>query len=482
MRIGGNFEELCAKRIFVVQLVVLTMTLCCTSLFAQEKATQKVTQKDWKRGYHGFNMICQGVGLEQVDLRKARIVPTHELIVVALGDLGSAPISLNSVIYNGGAVLVASDSRKSDHSRFSGITFRRSSGVPVSRHDKFANFDDCPLVSDISRSHEITMGVKKIATNIPGALETRHKRLASLPLRANGPTAFLAAVEYPNGGRVVGVADQSVFSNQMLIYRDNALFTDQTIRWLKAGNREGGIRKYVFVVSNGVEYTHLDPADVEIEIPPPTGEEIVDAIKNLPPSAMLEFANSVATVVEDDDLVNDFIHDELDKVEDGKLNRILLFLMFGVICLSFIAAFLFQKKLLRNTGSEVAAEKSRRAHRQQKSIQARERQWAAHVLLDTLCVDIANRQYNDWPGFPLGLELGDTRDGIPIFKEMTKASNLYKSKSSSYWTRSRLRQLESDTTRWRQWMAERGLKMVRPDVVMAATSQSMGVVDASLED
>jgi hypothetical protein len=257
----------------------------------------------------------------------------------------------------------------------------------------------------------------------------------------------------------------------MLIYRDNALFADQTMRWLKGKNR-----KYVIVFSDGKVYTQDDPADVVLEIPPPTSAEIADAIKSLPPSALLEFANSVMTVVEDDDLVNDYIHDELGKVQKQKYNRFLIFLMFAAMCLSFVFAFLFQRKLLRNTGSQVASDKSRRAMKQQKHIQARERQWAAHVLLDKMCVAIANRNYNDWPGFPLGMNFGNSRESQAIFKEMTKASNLYKSKSSGYWSRSRLRQLERDTIQWTTWFSEHGISVKLDD----SQDDDPNVVDASV--
>jgi len=431
-------------------ICLLVAVLFPASLFAQEK----VSESEWKRGYHGFNMICEGVGLQHVTVDQAYAVPQNELVVVLFGDIRRIPILLENVISNGGSVLAATDSSSGAQVRTSGISFRPNRSYRTRQVDSFADYIDCPVVSDI-RSHIITQGISEIATNRPGALvSSLNSRLAYLPYEGTTQKnkAFIAAMEYRRGGRIVGVADQSVFSNQMIIYRDNALFADQTIRWLKRKKQ-----KYVLVISDGKEYSSHVPSDVVLDMPAPTSKEIVDAIKNLPPAALVEFANSVATVVEDDDLVNDFLHDKIDNVSDGKLNRFFIFLMFSVVCLSFIAAFLFQKKLLRHTGSEVESEKSRRAQQQQRHIQARERQWAAHVLLDSFCVDIANRHFNDWSAFPLGLELGDDREAKSIFKELTKASNLYKTKQSSYWSRNRLRQLERDTIRWRAWISEKGI-------------------------
>jgi hypothetical protein len=181
----------------------------------------------------------------------------------------------------------------------------------------------------------------------------------------------------------------------------------------------------------------------------------MDALENLPPSAMLDFANSVATVVEDEGMINDFIHDTVDKIPQRDLSRFFIFLMFGVACLTFVAAFLFQGKLQRQTASEVAFKQSGRERDELKVVQMRERQQAAHMLLDRFCVLQAGRRFGDWPSFPTGLRVESDRESKSIFESMTKTSVLYRSKQSSFWTRKRLANLEKTVQQWQTYFDSR---------------------------
>ena len=276
--------------------------------------------------------------------------------------------------------------------------------------------------------------------------------MAFLPPLQNstGSNAFIASVENRSGGRLLAAADQSIFTNQMIAYEDNDLFAYQSLLWLKGENR-----KHVMVICNGKVQPSLDPSDVELSIPPPSASEVMEALRSLPPSAMLEFGNSVATVLEDQNMVNEFIHENMDKVSDVQMNRFLIFLFFGLICLTFVVAFVLQKKLLRQTASVVASQRKRRELKQRKSQESHERQWAAGILLDSICIELANRRYNDWPGFPLGLNLDDDPESKFIFRSMTKASNSFKSKPQSYWNRKRLQELEQELFAWREFCHRR---------------------------
>jgi hypothetical protein len=465
----GQFRIRLLSRCCLGLASLFVLTVQTSSAIAQDS----ISESQWKRGYHGFNMICAGIGLTPVALKDVQNVQADELVIVVFGDLQPDDFkSLSWVmarhVENGGAMLVASDCTVGSAVGLTAdITFRPLDSIPANENDWFNAIPDCPIVSDI-RPHEITNGVTAIVANRPGALEPRlSSRIAYLPIQASSRRsyAFMATKENREGGRLLAVADQSVFSNQMIIYRDNALFTDQAMQWLVAGKR-----KHVLVISDGRSYTAQVPEDVELDLPSPSQKDVLDALKNLPPSALLEFANSVATVVEDEEMVNDFIHDSLDQIPDVKMNRFLMFLMFAVMACTFVVAFIWQKKLLRQTGSEVAFQRSRRDWKQRKTAQSRERQWAAHVLMDALCVDLAGQRYNDWPGFPIGLEFDDDRESKAVFKAMTKASNLYKSKPNSYWTRSRLKQLEQDVDQWRAFFESR--LIVDADSVVAKNGQS----------
>lgn len=249
---------------------------------------------------------------------------------------------------------------------------------------------------------------------------------------------------------MVAVGDQSIFANQMLIYGDNAQFANQTLTWLRNGKLEK-----VLILVNGKEHSTRDPADVIVDIPPPTQQEVLNALHNLPPSAMLEFANSIATVVEDENMINDFIHDSVEKIPSKAMNRFYIFMFFVVACLSMICGFIFQRKLQRQTASEVAFERSGQQQNDLTKIQFRERQQAALFLLDRFCIDVGGRKLGHWPSFPTELKLGDDRESKNIFESMRKMSILYKSKPTDFWTRKKLVGLEKEVVRWREYYESR---------------------------
>jgi len=216
----------------------------------------------------------------------------------------------------------------------------------------------------------------------------------------------------------------------MLIYGDNARLANQAINWLQNEKLQK-----VLILVDGSEHSSLDPSDVIVDVPPPTTDEVMDALGNLPPSAMLEFANSVATVVEDENMVNDFIHDSMDKVSNAALNRFYIFFTFGVVCLSFLCAFVFQRKLQRQTASEVAFQRSSREQIDLKEVQFRER---------------PGKRIGHWPSFPTELDLGDDGESKSIFESMRKMSIQYKSQPTEFWSRKKLAKLEKEVLRWRE--------------------------------
>lgn len=427
------------------------------------QAQEKLTESQWKRGLHGFNLICDAAGLTQVSKSEFKALPTKEKVLVIFGDLNLG-LDIDQFLEAGGAVLAASDQQgvKSFSLRAGGLVRFTGSKVRASfRQDMLDSMSDCPIIRDV-RQHPALDSVETIVANRPGILITpRKSTIAFLPpiLNQRSSNAFIASVENSAGGRLMAVADQSIFTNQMIADEDNDLFAYQTMLWLKDENR-----KHFLVISDGWVQPRLDPADVELSIPPPSREEVLDALKNLPPSAMLRFGNSVATVVEDQNMVNEFIHDNMDQMSDVRMNRLLIFLFFGLICLACVAAFVLQKKLLRQTASVVASQRNRRERKRRKSQEAHERQWAAGVLLDSICIELADRRYNDWPGFPQGLGLENDTKSRLIFRSMAKASNLFKSKPKSYWDRKRLRELDQDLFAWREFFQKRNSNVVENDV------------------
>jgi hypothetical protein len=356
-------------------------------------------------------------------------------------------------VSNGGAALLASDSSGPYiNASFAGFKFGKFNSYPTKDTDAFNDLKDCPVISDF-RSHPIFSGVQEIVTNRPGFVSgNRQTIMAQFPRSYQGrrQRSFAAVRQNRGGGRAVVVGDQSIFTNQMIIYGSNAVFAQQAVKWLKNDQL-----KKMLILIDGAELSSLEPSDVVVDVPAPTREEVMDALQNLPPAAMLDFANSIATVVEDENMVNEFVRDSVDKIPPKYLNRFYVFLMFGIACFTFIAAFLCQGKLQRQTASELAVKRSNYEEVEMKMIQAGERQQAAHVLLDRFCMDLANRRFSDWPSFPTGLSVDDDRQSKALFQSMTKMSVLYKSKPASFWTRKKLLQLDRLVEQWRSYFAGR---------------------------
>ena len=80
----------------------------------------------------------------------------------------------------------------------------------------------------------------------------------------------------------------------------------------------------------------------------------------------------------------------------------------------------------------------------------RDRQWAANLLLDSFCRQAQGRGYRDWPSFPEGLSVRPGVNSKQIFGEMGQASNDFKTKPASYWTKRRLLRLETAVSSWRE--------------------------------
>lgn len=448
------------SRCWCVFAIVWAMTIANVAA-----AQESLSETQWKRGFHGFNLLGQNAGLIHQSMENWEAISPTEKILVVLGDVKELPVDVNVFIAQGGSALFATDQYGFGLFREYGIELVSTVVETVSPDHVYQNFLDCPIVDDF-RSHRILENVDSIVTNRPGRILVRSVRAESSPdvqeiaylpqisRSFSNPDVFVVVMEKRNRERLICIADQSVFSNQMLLCGDNARFTNQVWDWLK-----GQDRRHVLVIADGKVILEIDPSQIEIEtvIPAPTRQEIMDALGNLPPSAMLEFGNAFATVVEDENIVNEFIGEIVDSIPRKEINRIMIFFGFGLICLISMVTYVWQKKLNRNTASELAFQRFSKqkklaaGHGTQKG--AWERQRAAGMLLDSFCLEIANRRHADWPSFPdgLGAIMGVDGPSIekPVLKSMKKATRKFKTKQCSYWTAKRLGRLEQDVSNWK---------------------------------
>ena len=458
-------------------LLLLSTAAAPSILNAQESADRLsklgISERQWKRGFHGFNVICMGVDLRHETLSRWRRTPADETVLVMMGDLRAGalmrnPIDLDFYLENGGSVLIASDSRNHTILRRQGIQFGAAGNVAANQKDFFGGqYSDCPVVTNIQSpipqvsSTSVLSGINALVTNRPGVIRTvaitRWQPLAHLPplVGPHSSDLFSLAGENESGGKLVCFSDHSMFSNQMLMHGDNARAAKQSLEWLMGGNR-----KRVLVLVDGIVQTEVNPADLNVELPQPTREEVVDALKDLPPSAMLEFGNSVLGIVEDEDMINEFVNAQMDRVPQKKINRFLMFLTFAMACLFAVFTYTWQKKLRRRTISDIANMKARGKKKTEKRIKKMEashsklcfeRQMAVLAMLDSFCLDHAKRRFEELPNFPEGIEIGADEHGVGIASAMKIIGADYRNQPRTYWTEKRLLAVEGAVNHWRAY-------------------------------
>ena len=401
----------------------------------------------FQRGFEGLEMISKYLGLETINKADFAVAPEKETVLVVLGSVHQVD-GVDLFLNKGGAVLVASDQSSGRNATLDyGVRFF---GGPVdtrSEADGYLSNRDCPIVSQFN-GHPSLQGVSAIASNRPGTMKAGNLTvIARYPELSgySGPVSFAAAGETSNGGLIIALADQSVFTNNMITAEANALFAYQALRWLKDSDR-----KYIHFIVDG-NYKSFERIE-DIELPPVqlSPDEIRDILKQLPAEKLLAFGNQLAANVEDKDLINKFIREQMDGISDYAYNRGMIWLLFLGVCISLVLAFLWQKKLLRRTASIAVMERHFKSKKLLKFQAVRDRQWAANLLLDSFCRQAQGRGYRDWPSFPEGLSVRPGVNSKQIFGEMGQASNDFKTKPASYWTKRRLLRLETAVSSWRE--------------------------------
>ena len=418
------------------------------SMFAEACAAQGNLESErwrWQRGFEGLEMVSRFVDLESLDETGFTIASPDKTILVVLGSVHRVSV-VDSFLSRGGAVLVASDQASGRNAVLkNGVKFFGRSVITRFEDDGYLLNRDCPVIREINE-HPSLKDVGSIASNRPGMMSAGNLTVIARYPELEGstrPASFAAVDETRKGGRIIAVADQSVFTNQMITTESNDLFAYQALLWLKDSKR-----KYIHFIVDGSYKPHEDVEDVELPPIQLSPNEIREILKKLPPEKLLAFGNQLAADVEDKDLINKFIREQMDGISDYAYNRGMIWLLFLGVCLTLGLAFLWQNKLLRRTASVVAMDRHFKSKKLLKVRAVRDRQWAANLLLDSFCQQVEGRGYRDWPSFPEGLTVQQSDKSESIFNEMGQASNDFKTKPASYWTQNRLLKLESDVSNW----------------------------------
>ena len=170
---------------------------------------------------------------------------------------------------------------------------------------------------------------------------------------------------------------------------------------------------------------------------------------------MAKFANSVVRLSEDENIFNDMAKQYIDGLEDGQINRLILFVVFAACCVFGLITYFWQRRVLRRTASVTASRRQKSLSKRESGSEASERQAAASMLLNSFCLDVANRRLADWPEFPTPI-VGQQRGGpaVTATNEMADFFWRLRTKPNTYWTKETLTKLEQATNHWRFLLAE----------------------------
>ncbi len=423
---------------------------------------QTVPAEDWAGGFHGMAMIARGEGLELVSNLDEASSSAGDLVLFVSGTNFSSTRLMN-LIDRGASVLVAVDSNNGTLLARYGLVFRDEDWLARYPTDSWNNYRECPLVKDANTSHPVMKGIQRIATNRPAIIfrsftgpDGSLEELANFPslisrrdaqrnrLRsARSGMAFAIAGDTGRGGKLLAVSDPSVFCNQMIVHGDNARFAIQAMQWLGEGRQ-----RVAFAIDG--QLANLAGADeAELRLPPPTREEILEALQNLPPEKLLEFGNVMANMIEDENLVNDFLAVTEESFSSRLMKQIIFsaltvvagfFIWYGFFSRDSLLDSLFEKQGSVESGSGVPL----------RQVAARQRRHAAQALLSGFLqrFGVPGGSLEKSASLQLETRSADGKpDGTPQ-KQLSRAIRSVLDRKDSWWTPRRLRRLETQVGEW----------------------------------
>jgi hypothetical protein len=258
---------------------------------------------------HFFRFLLEQLQVQALgNLADASQDPEHTVLIV-FGPAGSpnqVPSDVVKFIRSGGAVLVATKQPLDEdlEDQF-GLSVRgKIISVPGDSEDAYRRNPLLPMVKAVGGSTEPWRGLQKVACNCPSYLQVRKRRLrviAEYPdnwiaiepgasnRRFPGTLVFAVAGDWDKG-RVLIMADESVFNNEMMMQEDNDNFAlaYQSLQWLT----DSGRRNRAYFVDNRRTVNDFKGVLAELSKPPP------------PP---LEILNRMIAGMENDNFFNRFV-------------------------------------------------------------------------------------------------------------------------------------------------------------------------------
>jgi hypothetical protein len=300
---------------------------------AAQDGGREARAKALLEGTHAFRRILFDQKLEPLDgFNEVRAKP-EKCILIVLGDLDALPANIEDLLRDGAAALLASD-RAPD--RTAGL-LRKLTGVSIAGEKLVCNNpgrcyggnDWCPLVDGTGGLPLFGEGNAplKVATNLPSWLQHdwrfpgQIRPVARLPARCAleprpgvpergfGAAKALFAVGGPVGkGRLLLLADHSIFINEMMLQEDNnnVEFATHCVRWLREAVPP---REYVLFVEDGRVQTRFDIPLRSVDLPLDKAARLLYARRN----EILAGAEGWLARKEQEDFFNQAVANGLDR-------------------------------------------------------------------------------------------------------------------------------------------------------------------------
>jgi hypothetical protein len=283
-------------------------------------------------GTHAFRRILYDVSRKKLKpLGEKELIEPNQTLVVVLGDpspllaLNKRLGGLRSFVERGGALLVATDQQSPPvlQDAFGVQVNGTHITMPKGGPDTYRDMPECLYISSQPGARpplfEPTLNAarndpaKKVASNLPSYLEVGFKPsflpvLGFLPPATDGRGPLhlwnFAAGDAVGSGRVLIMADQDVFINEMMLQKDNGNidFAYRCADWLLARSDGGGKRKQILYYEDGTIQTDFDIPLKQLPIPPlPPPDTLMGMLDEMLPAMEQEgfFAQ-----LEEDDVAN----------------------------------------------------------------------------------------------------------------------------------------------------------------------------------
>ena len=239
-----------ARRACILSIAFLFCS-CFAPPIAEAQLLPKIPQIQ-PFGIDGFRLMLQQRGLRATPDRVGTALneKPDDTVAVVMGDLTTVAQGgglhndgrgiqdqLTAFVQNGGALLVASDLRgqKIKNAAICNTWVREQERWLKTREiaqHAFHSFRDCPIVKSFDDEAEPQLfgAVTQLVSNRPSTIINGNKTaVAWLPLEDNPP---LMCVKRFGKGKMLFVADHSLFVNEMLVHGDNARFVNNVTHWL----------------------------------------------------------------------------------------------------------------------------------------------------------------------------------------------------------------------------------------------------------